>query len=212
MNLKHSYSFGEELLNSVSHGLGLLLSVAGLTLMVVTANNSNNSNEMASAIVFGSSLIMLYLSSTLYHAVVSVKVKNYLKLLDHCAIYVLIAGTYTPFLLLSLADDWGYPMFAIVWTLAFLGVSFKLLFRHKYPKLSLATYLVMGWLIILLLPSMLENVATNGMWLLAAGGLSYSIGAIFYAFKRIPYNHAIWHLFVLGGSICHFLSVYLYVM
>jgi len=207
-----SYTFYEELVNSISHGIGLLLSVAGLTLMILLAGDNNSGSQLASAIIFGSSLILMYLASTLYHAIVDIKAKSLLKLLDHCAIYVLIAGTYTPFLLLSLEGLLAYSMLISIWCLAVFGIIFKILYRHKHPKLSLATYLAMGWLVVVITPSMLDTVPQEGLVLLAAGGLAYTVGAIFYALKNLPHSHGIWHTFVLAGSICHFLSIYLYVM
>jgi hemolysin III len=203
------YSLVEELLNSITHGLGALLSVAGLTLMILAANDGF---ELASAIIYGLSMITLFSASTLYHSVTNPSAKKVLKLLDHCAIYLLIAGTYTPFMLISLKGAWGYSILSVVWTLAVFGIYFKLMYKQRFPKLSLITYLAMGWLIVIAMPEMIEKVASGGIILLAAGGAAYSLGAVFYAIKKIPYNHAIWHVFVLAGSICHFLAIYLYVM
>ncbi|MEW6998455.1 hemolysin III family protein [Colwelliaceae bacterium BS250] len=203
------YSLVEELLNSITHGLGALLSVAALTLMILAANDGF---ELASAIIYGLSMITLFSASTLYHSVTNPSAKKVLKLLDHCAIYLLIAGTYTPFMLISLKGVWGYSILSVVWTLAVFGLYFKLMYKQRFPKLSLITYLAMGWLIVIAMPEMIEKVASGGIILLAAGGAAYSLGAIFYAIKKIPYNHAIWHVFVLAGSICHFLAIYLYVM
>lgn len=204
-----SYSLLEESINSISHGIGAMLSVAALTLMISVAKDGF---ELTSAIVYGTSLIALFLASTLYHSFTHAPLKRVFKLLDHCAIYLLIAGTYTPFMLISLKGAWGYSILSIVWALAAVGIYFKLMFKQRFPKISLITYLLMGWLIIIAAPQMIENIATGGLVLLAAGGAVYSLGAIFYAIKKIPYNHAIWHIFVLAGSICHFLAIYLYVM
>lgn len=208
-SISQGYSFFEELVNSITHGLGALLSVVALTLMVVVANDAF---EMTSAIVYGSSMVILFLASTLYHSVTHTPAKNVLKLLDHCAIYLLIAGTYTPFMLISLKGAWGYSILSVVWTLAVIGIYFKLVYKQRFPKISLVTYLAMGWLIIIAAPQMIANVATGGLILLASGGAAYSLGAVFYAFKKIPFNHAIWHVFVLAGSVCHFLAIYLYVI
>ncbi|OUS32750.1 hemolysin D [Thalassotalea sp. 42_200_T64] len=203
------YDFDEELVNSITHGVGALLSVAALTLMVIVANDAL---ELTSAIIYGTSMVVLFLASTLYHAISHASAKKVLKLLDHCAIYLLIAGTYTPFMLISLKGTWGYSILSIVWTMAIVGIYFKLVYKQRFPKVSLFTYLAMGWLIIIAAPQMIANVATGGLILLAVGGAAYSLGAIFYAFKKIPFNHAIWHVFVLAGSICHFLAIYIYVI
>lgn len=213
MTLKQSaYSLAEELANSISHGLGAALSVAALTLMVVVSVAAGDGWKLASAIVYGTSLVLLFLASTLYHAIHHDGAKGVLRLIDHCAIYLLIAGTYTPFLLINLRGAWGWTLFAIVWSLALFGIFFKVVFRHRYPRLSLFTYILMGWLIIVATSEMLAKVPSGALWLLLAGGLVYSLGAIFYKWERLPFNHAIWHLFVLAGSTCHFLAVYLYVM
>ncbi|UTA47212.1 hemolysin III family protein [Simiduia sp. 21SJ11W-1] len=210
---KHTaYSLAEELANSISHGVGAALSVVALTLMVVVSAASGDGWKLASAIVYGSTLILLFLASTLYHAIANARAKHVFRLLDHCAIYLLIAGTYTPFLLINLRGAWGWTLFAVIWSLALFGIFFKVYFQHKYPKLSLFTYIMMGWLIIVAISEMLAKVPSGAMWLLLAGGLVYTVGAVFYSWDRIPYNHAIWHLFVLGGSTCHFLAVYIYVI
>ncbi|MBB3167310.1 PAQR family membrane homeostasis protein TrhA [Simiduia aestuariiviva] len=206
------YSLAEELANSISHGLGAALSVAALTLMVAVSLAAEDGWKLASAIVYGTSLVLLFLASTLYHSVANTRAKQLLRLLDHCAIYLLIAGTYTPFLLINLRGAWGWTLFAVIWSLALFGVFFKIFFQHKFPRLSLFTYILMGWLIIVAMSEMIAKVPSGALWLLLAGGLVYTFGAVFYAWERIPYNHAIWHMFVLGGSTCHFLAIYLYVM
>ncbi|AFU99106.1 PAQR family membrane homeostasis protein TrhA [Simiduia agarivorans] len=209
---RKAYSLAEEIANSVSHGIGAALSVAALTLMVVVSVASGDGWKLTSALVYGISLVFLFLASTLYHAIVHDKVKGVLRLIDHCAIYLLIAGTYTPFLLINLRGAWGWTLFAVIWSLALFGIFFKLFFKHRFPKLSLFTYILMGWLVIVALSEMLAKVPSGAMWLLLAGGLVYTLGAVFYKWEKLPFNHAIWHLFVLGGSTCHFLAVYLYVM
>lgn len=203
------YSFAEELVNAITHGIGAMLSVAALTLMVVVANNGL---ALTSAIVYGSSMILLFLASTLYHAITHTPTKQVMKMLDHCAIYLLIAGTYTPFMLISLQGAWGYTLLSVVWSLAAVGICFKVVFKQRFEKLSLMTYLGMGWLVVVAMPEMISNVAFGGLVLIASGGVAYTLGAVFYAIKKIPFNHAIWHLFVLAGSVCHFLAVYLYVI
>jgi hemolysin III len=206
------YPLAEELANSISHGLGAALSVAALTLMVVVSATAGDGWKLASAIVYGSTLVLLFLASTLYHAIVNRRAKQVLRIIDHCAIYLLIAGTYTPFLLINLRGAWGWTLFAVIWSLALFGIFFKAFYRHRFPRLSLLTYIMMGWLIIVAISEMIAKVPSGALWLLLAGGLTYTVGAIFYSWERIPFNHAIWHLFVLGGSTCHFLAVYLYVM
>ncbi|MRX26917.1 hemolysin III family protein [Kangiella sp. HZ709] len=205
----YQYSHGEEVANSISHALGAFLGVAALTMMIMIADDGW---KLASGIVYGISLIILFTSSTLYHSFRSAKVKKIFKTLDHCAIYTLIAGTYTPYLLISLNGAWGWWLFGVIWLLAVAGIIFKLKFKHRFPKASLIAYILMGWIVVIAIFEMLEKVPAGGLWLLLAGGLSYTFGTIFYAADgKIPYNHAIWHLFVLGGAVCHFLSIYIYV-
>jgi hemolysin III len=206
------YSAVEELLHAISHGIGAMLSVIALVLMLLVSVQAGDNWHLASSIIYGGSLILLYCSSTLYHSIHNIDVKRRLRQLDHAAIFILIAGTYTPFTLVNLRDSWGLWLFGLIWTVALAGVIIELATGLKYKKLSLSLYLGMGWLVILAIKPMLENVAPGGMWLLVAGGLSYSFGVIFYAWKRLFLHHAIWHLFVLAGSILHFLSVYYYVL
>jgi hemolysin III len=209
---ERAYHLGEEIANSITHGVGTLLSVAGLALMLVLAASENDAMRIASSIIYGSTLILLFLLSTLYHSFKQHSVKEVLQTLDHCAIYLLIAGTYTPFLLVSLKGAWGYSLMAIIWGLAIFGIVFKIFFRKRFPKISLFTYLAMGWLIVVAATEMITSVPSGGLMLLALGGLVYTVGVIFYVWDRMPYNHAVWHLFVLGGSICHFFAIYGYVI
>ena len=205
------YSPIEELCHALSHGIGAVLSIIALLLMLQLALPTSDPWQIASSIIYGSSLILLYSSSTLYHAVTHIGIKHKLRQLDHAAIFILIAGTYTPFTLINLRDNWGLPLFTLIWAIALAGVFIELMTKLKYRKLSLALYLGMGWLVIVAIQPMLNNVENGGLLLLLAGGLSYSFGVTFYIWKRLFLHHAIWHLFVLGGSICHFLSVYFYV-
>lgn len=168
--------------------------------------------RITASIVYGSSLIMLFLASTLYHSLHSSHHKQLLKLLDHCAIYLLIAGTYTPFLLVSMRTNSGWWLFGAIWTLATAGILTKLWFRHRYPRLSLASYLLMGWLAVAAVPELYAAVGEGGIKWLVAGGLSYTVGAGFYARQQMMFSHAIWHGFVLIGGICHFLAVIWYVL
>jgi hemolysin III len=208
----HSYSTQEELANAATHGAGVLLSIAALVLLVVFSSIHGDGWHVASTSIFGASLIALYTSSTLYHIVTTPKIKKIFQTLDHSSIFVLIAGTYTPFTLVSLRGLLGWTIFALVWTIAIGGVLLETLTRQKFRKLSLALYLGMGWLIVFAIKPISENIAPGGIILLVSGGLCYSLGVIFYLWKSLLFNHAIWHLFVLAGSILHFFSVFFYVI
>ncbi len=208
-NLKH-YSLGEEIANSVTHGIGTGLSVAGLTILVVLAALFGDAWQVVSFAIYGSSLIILYLASTLYHGLQNPTAKAVFKRIDHASIYLLIAGTYTPFLLVGIRGAWGWTLLVIVWGLALLGVGFKALFIYRYQKLSVLTYVLMGWLSVVAFKEMLLNIPSGGLILLATGGVLYTVGIIFYIWRKLPYNHAIWHLFVLGGSMCHFFAILFY--
>jgi hemolysin III len=162
--------------------------------------------------VYGISLIALFLASTLYHAMHASPHKHIYKLLDHCAIYLLIAGSYTPFLLVAMRTDTGWWLFGAIWSLATAGILTKLWFRHRYPRISLMSYLLMGWLVVIAAPQVAEAIGSDGMFWLIAGGLSYTVGAMFYMAKKMAYSHAIWHIFVLVGGLCHFLAVVWYVL
>ncbi|WP_338558046.1 hemolysin III family protein [Erwinia sp. E_sp_B04_7] len=206
------YSLAEEVANSISHGIGFIFGIVGLVLMLTQAAASQASAiAITSYSLYGGSMILLFLASTLYHAIPHPAAKLWLQKLDHCAIYILIAGTYTPFLLVGLKSPLAHGLMAVIWSLALLGVLFKLAFVHRFEALSVITYLLMGWLSLIVVYQLALKLSPGGIWLLAAGGIIYSLGVIFYVSKRIPYNHAIWHGFVLGGSVCHFLAIYLYV-
>lgn len=207
-----SYSFNEELANSISHGLGIILGIVALTLMLNKGWYSLSPVQLTGVSIYGASFILLFLCSTLYHSIPQLHWKRRLKVLDHCAIYLLIAGTYTPMMLISMNGTETEWVLVAIWSLAAGGVVFKSFFVHRFKALSLTLYLVMGWLCIAILPQLIAHLSTSGFWLLVAGGLSYSIGVPFYAIKAIPFNHAIWHLFVLGGAVCHFLCIYLSVI
>lgn len=211
MKIVKPYSQSEELSHSVSHGIGLLASVFGLVLMLQLSADSDFWRQLSSW-VFGLSLMLLYGSSTLYHWVTELHYKAQLRKLDHSAIFVLIAGTYTPFTLVSLRDNWGWWLFGLVWGIAFAGVLLKLFTGATYQKLSIALYLIMGWIVLVALDPMLTHVPAAGLWWLLAGGLCYSGGVFFYVQKSLFMHHFIWHLFVIAGSICHFFAVYWYVL
>ena len=206
------YSLAEEVANSISHGVGFVLGIVGLVLLLVQAVDANASaTAITSYSLYGGSMILLFLASTLYHAIPSPRAKVWLKKFDHCAIYLLIAGTYTPFLLVGLDSPLARGLMIVIWGLALLGILFKLTIAHRFKVLSLMTYLLMGWLSLIVVYQLAVKLDIGGVTLLAVGGIIYSLGVIFYVCKRIPYNHAIWHAFVLGGSACHFLAIYLYV-
>ena len=206
------YSLGEEILNSLSHGIGAVFGVVALTLMVTLAAQQGDPWRIVSFSIYGASIFILFLSSTLYHAFQNPKVKQVFKTIDHCAIYLLIAGTYTPFLLVSMRGTTGWVLFGIIWSLAILGIVFKVCFAGRFKWLSLSTYIGMGWLIIFAADEMSARLSDGAITWLAAGGVTYTLGTVFYAIKRIPFNHAIWHMFVLGGCVCHFISVFGYVL
>lgn len=204
-----AYSVLEEWLNSISHGAGFVAAIVGLVFLLLRAEQPV---AIAAAAVYGATLILMFLSSTLYHSISHTKVKGMLKLFDHSAIYLLIAGTYTPLLLVGIGGWLGITMTAIVWILATGGVAFKLIARHRFPKVSVATYLLMGWIALGLIYPLYMALPGAGLWLIVAGGLCFSIGVLFYVAKSKRYTHAIWHLFVLGGCSCHFFSIYYFVM
>lgn len=205
---KPSYTLGEEIANSITHGIGTAVSIAGLVILIVFAVSYGTAWHVVSFSVFGSALIILYLSSTLYHSIPKPGAKNVLKRIDHSAIFFLIAGTYTPFLLVSLRGPWGWSLFGVVWGLAIAGIVFKSIFVYRYNKMAIAVYIMMGWLILIASKEMLTHVQLSGILLLAIGGICYTAGVIFYVWRKLPQHHAIWHLFVLAGSTCHYFSVF----
>ena len=195
-------SHREEVANLLTHGLGVIFSIAALVVMLYLA--AGDPLKTVSAAVFGLSLVLLYSSSTLYHFFTSPRWKAKFQALDHACIYLLIAGSYTPFTLITLRGPSGWALFAAVWTMAIIGVLLKTFWKGKKDHwISTALYLLMGWLILLAFGPLLRGMPIAGVWWLAAGGLAYSFGVIFFAWRRLPFNHAIWHLFVLGGSVCH---------
>lgn len=208
----HEYGVLEEIIHASTHGVGVLLSIGGLSWMLYLSIAAADPWRIVASAIYGTTLIALFLASTVYHSMYASRHRNIFKLLDHCAIYLLIAGTYTPFLLVAMRTDTGWWLFGTIWALATAGIVKKLWFRNRFPKIALASYLAMGWLVVIAAPQMAEAIGPDGMAWLLAGGISYSVGAIFYAFERIPFNHAIWHVFVLGGGICHFLGVVWYVL
>jgi hemolysin III len=206
------YTPAEERINILSHAAGLILSIVGLMLLLGHATLNGNMWHVVSFGIFGASLIMLYASSTFYHSAKNQDLRNRLRIIDHAAIYILIAGTYTPFALVTLKGSAGWVIFGVTWGLAVSGITLKLFFTGKYELLSTMMYVFMGWVIIFAVKPLIQNLSTEGIAWLLAGGIAYTVGAIIYSFKKIKFNHAIFHVFVLIGSISHFVSVYLYVL
>ena len=202
----------EERLNAVTHGVGTGLSVVGLTALLLSACATGDVWCIAGAVVYGVSLVLLYLSSTLYHSFTDRKVKQILQIIDHSAIYVLIAGTYTPFLLIVLRGLVGWILFGVIWGLAITGIVFQAMFARRFKIISTVGYLLMGWLIVFAAKPLVTALPTAGLFWLVAGGLLYSLGSIFYLARKLPFHHAIWHLFVIAGSAAHFITVYFYVL
>ena len=207
-----SYTPREELANALTHACGIALSLAGGVALMAIALAHGDAWVVTSAAIFGASLVLLYTTSTLYHSVPGAGRKILLRKFDHAAIFLLIAGTYTPFLLVSLRGVWGWSLLVVIWTLAVAGVALKFRFAGRFRVVSTLIYLAMGWMVLLATKPLLVAVAPAGLWLLFAGGLCYTLGSVFYLWKRLPYHHAIWHLFVLAGSACHWASIYGYVL
>jgi hemolysin III len=206
------YSFGDELASSIIHGVGIVLSIAGLATLVAFAALHGNALTVVACAVFGTSLVLLYTASTLYHSISVAAAKPALRALDHIAIYVLIAGTYTPFTLIALPGTWGWSLFAAVWTLALAGIALELGLLKRYHKLAVLLYVGMGWIGMIAFKPLIAHLQLGGMLLLIGGGVAYTAGVPFYLWRRLPYHHALWHVFVLAGSVLHFLAVLLYVI
>jgi len=202
----------EEIVNSITCGMGLCLSVAALVVLVVLSSIYGDARRVVSFSVYGVSLIFLFACSTLYHCFQGKKTKHVMKILDHSAIYGLIAGTYTPLTLVTLKGAWGWSLFGVVWGLALAGIVFKIFFVRKFKLLSTAIYLLMGWIAVVAIKPLSQQLPLGGIAWLATGGIIFSLGVIFYIFKKIPFHHAIWHLFVLMGCTCHFFSILFYVL
>lgn len=198
----------EEWINSATHGLGAILSVIGTVALIVGASQLGDVWKIVSFSVFGASLILLYMASALYHGARSPALKTAFKTLDHCAIFLLIAGTYTPFLLVNMRGTTGWTLFAIIWSLALTGVVLKVIFKNRFKLARVGIYVAMGWLIIFASSDLVANLNEASLYLMIAGGIIYTAGVAFYLADRTPYMHAVWHLFVIGGSACHFSAVY----
>ena len=206
------YTLSEEIANGITHGIGAMLSVAGLTVLVVLAAIYGDAWRIVSFSIYGTSLVLLYTASTLYHAIQHPDAKRIFRIMDHAAIYLLIAGTYTPITLVNMRGPWGWSIFGFVWAVAIIGMIFPTMYTGRYDKISTAAYVLMGWICLIGLKEMLVAIPPGGLVWLVAGGVCYTVGVIFYAWQKLPFNHAIWHLFVLGGSMCHFFAILFHVL
>ncbi len=207
----HKQSLGEEIANSITHGTGVGLSIAALVILVVLAARQSDAWKVVSFSIYGATMITLYLASTLYHAFPQPRLKSFFRILDHSSIFLLIAGTYTPVTLGILHDGLGWTMFGVIWGLAIAGINFKIFALGKLKMLSVLIYILMGWMVIIAIKPLSRATPPAFLGWMLAGGLSYTLGVTFYAMKKLPYHHAVWHLFVLGGSVCHFFGMLLLV-
>ena len=210
--VEFEYTPRQEFVNAATHGVGAALSIAGLCFMVVYAAGLGDAYRVVSVSVFGGAMVLLYLASTLYHAIPHTPTKNAFRMVDHVSIYLLIAGTYTPFTLVSMRGSWGWTLFGFTWGLAVIGIVFKLFFRGRYSNMTVLTYVAMGWVCVIAAKPVIAAVPGGALIWLAIGGLLYTGGVGFYLWEKLPYHHGIWHLFVMSGTFCHFVSVYWYVL
>ena len=199
---------GEEIINAITHGIGSLLSIAALVVLIIIAGRQGDIWHLVSFSIYGSTLILLYLSSTLYHSFSNPKVKNLFARFDHISIFMLIAGTYTPILLTSMRGIWGWTLFGIIWGLAIVGAVIRSIYLHRFRKLMVAVYLLMGWMFVIAGKQIYLSLPSASITFLVLGGIAYSVGVVFYMWRRLPYAHGIWHLFVLAGSVLHFFAIY----
>ena len=211
MSRDRAWSFGEELAHSVTHGVGWMASLAGLIVLMVFAMRTGDPWRIGACAVYASTLVLLYAASTLYHALSGTRARHVFHVLDHSAIFLLIAGTYTPFALVTLRGPWGWTIFAIVWSLAVAGVTLKAVFGPRWPILSTAIYIAMGWTVVVAAKPLMALAPPGAIAWLAAGGIAYTGGVAFYAWTRLRYSHAVWHLFVLAGSVCHYIAILRYI-
>lgn len=209
---KRRYTVGEEVFSAVSHGVGAGLSVAALVTMVVRAAHSGDVYAIIAAAIFGAALVILYTMSTLYHALTPDKAKKIFRIFDHATIFLLIAGTYTPYLLVTMRGTVGWVLFCILWALTAIGIVFDSIMLERFHKIEMVLYVAMGWCIVVASKTLVASLAPGGLVLLLTGGVLYTLGILFYSLKKIRYMHSIWHLFVLAGSVLHYFSVYLYVL
>ena len=212
MSQSRAWTVGEEVAHAVTHGIGLAAAIAGLVVLVVFAAATRDPWRITACAVYASTLVLLYGASTLYHALSATRARGVFRVLDHSAIFLLIAGTYTPFALVSLRGPWGWTLFGIVWGLAALGIVAKAVFGTRWPILSTVIYVGMGWVVVVAVKPLLASVPPGAIAWLVAGGIAYTGGVVFYAWTRLRYSHAIWHVFVLAGSVCHYVAVIRYVV
>jgi len=203
-------SLSQEKINSITHGIGAILSIVGFVVLLTMADKSGDIWRIISFSIYGTTLFLLYLVSSIYHGLTDIKIKSIFKILDHSAIYLLIAGSYTPITLIPLRGLWGWTLFGVIWGIALLGIIMKVLFFEKTQTISLILYILMGWFIIIAIKPLIASIPSGMLLWIVLGGLSYSIGILFFIAKKMPYHHGIWHLFVLGGSITHFLGILFY--
>jgi hemolysin III len=206
------YTVGEEIANSITHGIGTVLSVIGLVILLVLAAAYNDVWRTVSFSIYGGCLVILYLASTLYHSIQHPRAKRILRIFDHAAVYLLIAGSYTPFALVTMRSPLGWAILAVVWAVALLGILFKVWFIGRFEVLSTIGYVLMSWVCMIAFKQLVAGLGMDGMTWLVVGGAAYMVGVIFYAWQKLPYNHAIWHLFVICGSACHFCAVFFHVL
>jgi hemolysin III len=206
------YSPGEELANSLTHGVGAILAIGGLAWLVTLAALRGDAWHIVACSIYGAAMVVLYTASTLYHAIPSPRAKRVLQVIDHSAIYLLIAGTYTPFTLISLRGPWGWSLFGTVWGLAVTGIVLEIATARRWPAISIALYIAMGWVVVVATRPLVRALEPAGLALLVAGGIAYTGGLAFYGWKRLPYGHAVWHLFVLAGTALHFAAIRMYVI
>ena len=205
-------NYSEEVANGVTHGIGTVLAIGALAVLATYATLRGNAWHIVTCSVFGGTLIFAYAASTLYHTIQAPQLKRLLRFVDHTAIFLLIAGTYTPFMLISLGGAWGWTIFGIVWSLAILGIGIHATSLHRFEAASVTLYVVMGWTAVIATKPIIDAIAPGGLLLIFGGGLAYTGGVIFFLYERLPYNHAIWHLFVLAGSAAHFFAILFYVI
>ncbi|MFN4223811.1 MAG: PAQR family membrane homeostasis protein TrhA [Fervidobacterium nodosum] len=202
------YTIGEEIANSITHGVGALFGIAGLVVLIIFSAFTHDAFKIVSAVIYGVSLMIMYLSSTLYHSIQHKKAKQIFEIFDHSSIYLLIAGTYTPFTLVSLNGKIGWTMFAIVWSLTAIGIFLKVFFVKRFLILSTLIYIFLGWMIVFEFKPLISAISNITLWLLVLGGVSYTLGTIFYVWRRLKFGHMVWHLFVLVGSFLHYFAVF----
>lgn len=206
------YTHGEELANSITHGIGAFLSMVGLGMLIVHSAVNSSVISLVSSIIYGITLTMMYMSSTLYHSFRKPSIKKLFRTIDHCSIFLLIAGSYTPFTLITLKGTTGYTLFSVIWIITIVGIAINIIDVKKYSKLSLVCYITMGWAVVFAIKPLLSNLDTNGFSFLLWGGIAYTVGILFYVNKKTRYMHSIWHLFVLAGSVLHFIVIFRYVI